>query len=200
MVPARGLLGPTVHRRHFFGFSGKTPSSKNSVGNPRLWPVICSIALPAVRKHRSRRSELEGHADERSNEGSAGDRGRPWDDAAVRRHLGTASNWSGGVAPTFDSTASLLFSGLTENTTIFGGFGTTVMNRMTVSTNTNLRFNSVGSTFNFAGDSPTVDTQAGAVRLEVIITNTAGLTKTGSGTLFSNACCSFSTSGMPPSR
>ena len=103
--------------------------------------------------------------------------------------LATPSNWVGGTAPTFDNQAELIFTGLDSGTatTIYGGAVTTTMNRITVSTASTLRFNSANSQFSFQGTSPTIDIQSGLLRLEVDVSSgTAGLTKTGDGTLFSN--------------
>jgi autotransporter-associated beta strand protein len=102
--------------------------------------------------------------------------------------LQTNSNWVGGTTPTFDNQAHLRFTGLTSgtSTTIYGGATTTIMNRMTVETAAILRFNSANSTFSFQGASPTIDVQSGVLRLEVILNGTAGLTKTGTGVIFSN--------------
>ena len=100
----------------------------------------------------------------------------------------SGANWVGG-APTFDDQAELVFSGLDSGTatTTWGGFATTTMNRITVSTASSLRFNSADSTFSFQGTTPTIDIQAGTVRMEVkVASGTAGLTKTGDGVLFSN--------------
>ena len=100
----------------------------------------------------------------------------------------SGANWVGG-APTFDNQAELVFTGLDSGTatTTWGGFVTTTMNRITVNTASTLRFNSADSTFSFPGTSPTLDIEAGTLRMEVkVASGTAGLTKTGTGVLFSN--------------
>jgi autotransporter-associated beta strand protein len=103
--------------------------------------------------------------------------------------LSASGNWAGGSAPTFNNQAELIFTGLGTggaSTTIFAGAGTTTLNRLTTSTQQLLRFNSGSSTLSFQGGTPTIDHQAGNLRLEVILSSSAGITKTGAGTVFSN--------------
>ncbi|MFY7819107.1 MAG: beta strand repeat-containing protein [Akkermansiaceae bacterium] len=101
----------------------------------------------------------------------------------------TGSNWSGGVTPTFNDQSHLIFTGLgtggTSSTVYLGGVSTT-LNRLTTSTLNQLRFNNAFSTLAFQGSNQTIDHQSGTLRLDIRISSSAGITKTGAGTVFSN--------------
>lgn len=103
--------------------------------------------------------------------------------------LAGSTNWVGNSTPSFDNQAHLIFTGLgvSGSTSINAGATTTTLNRLTVSTASQLRLNSSSSTLSFQGTAPTIDVQSGTLRLDVKLSSgAAGITKTGAGTIFSN--------------
>ncbi len=101
--------------------------------------------------------------------------------------LSTNTNWAGDVTPTFNNQAELVFTGLGAGShTVYAGSGTTILNRLTIGTESLFRINSASSTLSFQGSTPTIDVQSGTFRLEVILASSAGITKTGAGAMFSN--------------
>lgn len=98
--------------------------------------------------------------------------------------LTSSSNWN--TTPTFNNSTTLNFLNSAGSITIAAPSGTTTVNKMVFDSGTSWRINSGAATINFAGTTPTIDVQTGIARLEFNPQGSAGITKTGAGTVQSN--------------
>jgi fibronectin-binding autotransporter adhesin len=117
-----------------------------------------------------------------------------WTNMTANGSLGSSSgydiaasgNWNS--APVFDSTTTLNLLNAVGSYTLYAGSTTRTLNSIVAgaASTDSLRINSGSSTLSFTGTNPSINVQSGTLRLEVKLSNSVGLTKTGEGTIFSN--------------